>query len=64
MSKNLKYLINAVESRGFAVRRLDYYVWSVNGSRLVFDDFIKACRGIIKKYNPRQDLYNVLQRGC
>lgn len=57
MSKNFKNLIQAVEARGFYARKgNDPYVWLLNGKRLVFDEFIKACRYIIAKYPIKEKL--------
>jgi len=63
MSKNFKHLVEAVELRGCTVKRLDYYVWALNGKPLMFDEFIKACRGIISKYSTRLDLTAKLYHG-
>jgi len=63
MSKNFKHLVEAVELRGCTVKRIDYYVWALNGKKLMFDEFIKACRGIVKKYGIRDDLRPKLYQG-
>jgi hypothetical protein len=54
---NLKNLIKAVNDRGFIVRKgNDPYIWLVNGRRLVFDEMLKVCRDIIKKYPVKEKL--------
>lgn len=53
----IRFLKQAVEDRGFAVRRVDNYVWAINGHKLLFNEFIKACREIIRKY-PAMDRIN------
>lgn len=56
MSKNFKNLIRALEARGCYARYLGDYIWSLNGKRLVFDEFLKASRYIIAKYPCKEQL--------
>ena len=49
-------LIQAVQDRGFYIRKADQYSWVLNGKRLVFDEFLQACRYIIKKYPVKEQL--------
>lgn len=60
---NLRYLVKAVEDRGVPVRRIDDYVFVINGKKFVYDQALAVMRKIIKKYRVRLDLQSHFQGG-
>lgn len=62
MSNRFKGFINALRARGFIIRRIDDYVWLVNGVlRLTMSELIAFGRKELKR--PVKDLYYQLSRG-
>jgi len=60
MSNRFKNFIQALRARGFVIRRIDDYVWLVNGSlRLTFDELLTFGRRELKRGN--YSLYSALR---
>jgi hypothetical protein len=62
MSNRFKNFIEALRARGFIIRRIDPYVWLVNGRlRLTMPELLSFGRRELKKNDT--GLYYQLQRG-
>jgi len=60
MSNRFKNFIEALRARGFIIRRIDDYVWLVNGViRLTMPELVAFGRRELKKGN--YSLYNALR---
>lgn len=61
MNNSFKFFKQALEARGFYIRKVDDYVFSLNGKRYDFETLLKVGRMIIAKY-PTKDRLNL--GGC
>jgi len=57
MNNKMNCLKQAVEARGFYLRKINSNLWSINGRKFVYDRFVRVCRHIIAKYSIRQNLF-------
>lgn len=59
MSNRFKNFIQALRARGYCIRRIDDYIWVINGVRFNIEELLVFGRKELKKGN--YSLYNQLR---